>query len=280
MEIKIITGMSGAGKSTLKEYFENKGYNCHDNFPSHLIIPYLNMEKFDKNLFVVDSRTENDFENLKNVLENLNELEIDYNLIYLDCNDEVLINRYRETKRLHHFQILDSLTLSDSIKKERNLVSSLKNISNFVFDTSNLTHDTLLDKAKNVFEGEGSNSLFINCISFGFKHGIPKDIDIFYDVRCFKNPYWIDSLKEKTGKDKEVQDYILSFEESSIFLDKIKDTIDFLIPLYISNGKKQITIGFGCTGGHHRSVFFAEKMYEYLSKNNKNVLVKHYNIKD
>lgn len=280
MDLKIITGMSGAGKTTLKDYFENMGYSCHDNFPSSLIIPYIINETIKKIVFIVDSRTEKDFNSLKSTLEELKSLKINYSLIYLDCNDDVLINRYRETKRLHHFQILEKISLIDAINRERMLVESLKKDANFVFDTSNLSYDNFLDKAKEVFEGNVKNKLMITCMSFGFKHGTPKGIDMIYDVRCFKNPYWIPELKEKTGKDKEVVDYIFSFEESTIFIEKICDLVDFLIPLYEANGKRQLNIAFGCTGGKHRSVCFVEKLYEYLKEKDLNVIIKHIDIKN
>lgn len=280
MDLKIITGMSGAGKTTLKDYFENMGYSCHDNFPSSLIIPYIINETIKKIVFIVDSRTEKDFNSLKSTLEELKSLKINYSLIYLDCNDDVLINRYRETKRLHHFQILEKISLIDAINRERMLVESLKKDANFVFDTSNLSYDNFLDKAKEVFEGNIKNKLMITCMSFGFKHGTPKGIDMIYDVRCFKNPYWVPELKEKTGKDKEVVDYIFSFEESTIFIEKICDLVDFLIPLYEANGKRQLNIAFGCTGGKHRSVCFAEKLYEYLKEKDLNVIIKHIDIKN
>lgn len=280
MDLKIITGMSGAGKTTLKDYFENIGYSCHDNFPSNLIIPYVIDEKIKKIVFIVDSRTEKDFNSLKSTLMELKSLKINYSLIYLDCNDDVLIDRYRETKRLHHFQILEKISLIDAINKERILVESLKKEANLIFDTSNLSYDNFLDKAKEVFEGNVKNKLMITCMSFGFKHGTPKGIDMIYDVRCFKNPYWIPELKEKTGKDKDVIDYIFSFEESNVFIDKICDLVDFLIPMYEANGKRQLNIAFGCTGGKHRSVCFAEKLYKYLKEKDLNVIIKHIDIKN
>lgn len=282
MEIKIITGMSGAGKSTMTKYFESIGYLCHDNFPAYLIPIYIREKEFNKIVFIVDSRSEKEFNTLSDTIEKLKIMKYDFSLIYLDCNDEVLINRYRETKKLHHFQISEKLSLIDSLKKERLLVETIKNKSDFVFDTSNLASNDLLDKAKNVFEGESSNEskLLITCLSFGFKHGTPKGIDILLDVRCFKNPYWIPELKELTGESQSVQDYILSFEDSNKFLNKIYDLVDFMIPIYIKEGKSQLNIGFGCTGGHHRSVCFAEKLYEYLSSKDLNVIKKHINIKD
>lgn len=281
MEIKIITGMSGAGKTTLTNYFENLGYCCHDNFPAYLIIPYVNNKEFNKIVFVVDSRTEKEFNTLNLTIKELKNMQFDFSVIYLDCNDEVLINRYRETKRLHHFQMYNKLSLIESLQKERKMVEILKPLSDFVLDTSNLTETTLLDKAKSIFEKESlQNKLMITCMSFGFKHGTPKGIDMMFDVRCFKNPYWVPELKEQTGLDKSVQDYILSFDDSKEFLDKIYTMVDFMVPLYLKEGKRQLNIAFGCTGGHHRSVCFAEKLYEHLNDKDLNVIKKHINIKD
>lgn len=281
MEIKIITGMSGAGKTTLTDYFEDLGFCCHDNFPAYLICPYIDGKEFNKVVFVVDTRTEKEFNTLLKTIDKLKEKEYDFSLIYLDCNDKVLINRYREEKKLHHFQNRYKISLIESIQKERSIVEILKNKADYVFDTSNLNKNTLIDKAKSVFNGESlNNKLMITCMSFGFKHGTPSGIDMMYDVRCFKNPYWIPELKEKTGLDKEIQDYILSFEESNEFLEKVKDMVDFMIPMYLKEGKRQLNIAFGCTGGHHRSVFFAEYIYKYLEENKYNVIKKHINIKD
>lgn len=281
MDIKIITGMSGAGKTTITKYFENLGYSCHDNFPAKLIIPYIDDKEFNKIVFVVDSRSENEFNTLVNVINNLKTFKYDFSVIYMDSRDEVLINRYRETKKLHHFQMQDNITLLDSIKKEREMVDVLKKNADYIFDTSNLTEQELIDKANIIFKGNNEqNKLMITCMSFGFKHGTPGSIDLLFDVRCFKNPYWIKELKEKTGLDKEVQDYILSFKESTEFLDKVYDMVDFLIPIYIREGKRQLNVAFGCTGGHHRSVCFAEKLYEYLKNKDLNVIKRHINISD
>ena len=282
MEVKIITGMSGAGKTTLTKYFEESGYDCHDNFPANLIIPYIKDNKSDKIIFIVDSRSEYDLNNLNKTIGELRKLSnIDFKYIYLDCNDEELINRYRESKKLHHFQRKFKISLIDSLQRERQLIDPLKANADFVFDTSTLNQQTLLDKAKQVFEGDSNvNNLLITCMSFGYKHGTPKGIDIIYDVRVFKNPYWIPELKNKTGKDKEVIDYITSFSESNEFIEKVYDMIDFIVPLYIKEGKRQLNIAFGCTGGHHRSVCFAEMLYKHLSEKYSNVIIKHFNIND
>lgn len=280
MDIKIITGMSGAGKSTMRKYFEDRGYCCHDNFPAYLIIPYIDGNKFDKVVFIVDSRTESEFNTLVNTITNLKTFKINFSVIYMDCNDSVLIHRYRENKKLHHFQILNNMELSEAISEERKMVEILKPKSDYIFDTSSLEHSALLDKARSIFEENKKSSLMITCMSFGYKHGIPKNVDILYDVRCFKNPYWVPELRDKTGKDKEVIDYILEQEESTKFFDKICDIVDFTIPLYMSSGRKQLTIAFGCTGGHHRSVCFAEMLYNYLLNKETNVIIKHVNIKD
>lgn len=281
MEIKIITGMSGAGKTTMSRYFEDLGYSCHDNFPANLILSYITGKEFNKIVFIVDTRTENDFTTLLTVISDLKKININFSMIYLDCNDEVLINRYREEKKLHHFQIKDKISLIDAIQKERSIVEVLKNKSDYVFDTSNLTNETLLNRAKSIFNNESNESkLMITCISFGFKYGTPRGVDMLYDVRSFKNPYWIPELRNKTGIDKEVSNYILSFDESKEFIDKIYDMVDFLIPIYIRESKRQLNIAFGCTGGHHRSVCFAECLYKHLQDKNLNVIIKHINIKD
>jgi UPF0042 nucleotide-binding protein len=281
LEIKIITGMSGAGKTMMTKYFENLGYLCHDNFPAYLISTYLNQKEFNKIVFIVDSRSETDFDTLTTTISTLKQLSYDFSLIYLDCSDDVLINRFRESKKLHHLQRIDNLSLIDALKKERTLVEVLKSKADYILDTSNLTETEFIDKCNSIFGDEKlENKLMITCMSFGFKHGTPKGIDLLLDVRCFQNPYWVPTLKNLKGTDKEVQNYIMSFDESEQFLKKVYEMIDFLIPLYIKEGKRQFNIAFGCTGGHHRSVCFAEKVYDYLEKKNLNVIKKHINIKD
>lgn len=287
MNIKIITGMNNTGKTIMFNYFEKLGYLCHNNFPAKFLFDYIKKEEIkttsSKNLlFVIDCRSETEFNTLLNAIKYLKNLNCDVSLIYLDSSNEVLINRYKEKKYLHHFQIIENLSLMEAIDKERALIEILKNNADYIFDTSNLSKEELLNKIKNVFDGNAlnNNKLLITCMSFGFKHGTPKGIDILFDVRCFKNPYWIPELKELTGQQKEVQDYILSFQDSKDFLDKVYDMIEFLIPIYIKEGKKQFTIGFGCTGGHHRSVCFAEKTYDYLLQKDFNIIKKHINLKD
>jgi UPF0042 nucleotide-binding protein len=282
MEIKIITGVSGAGKSSLTKYFEEEDYLCHDNFPAFLIENYINSKECNKVVFVIDSRTEDDFKLLIEEIKKLREKNIDFSVIYLDCKDSILIKRYKEKKTIHHFQKKKKQSLIESIQTEKNMLNILKPHADYILDTSNLTDEELISKAKQIFGGQEkeTNKLMITCMSFGYKHGFPENADILFDARCFKNPYWIPELKEKTGIDKEVQDYIMSFDDSNIFLEKLYDMVDFIVPMYLKEGKRQLIIAIGCTGGHHRSVCFTEKIFNHLKEKELNVSIIHKNIND
>lgn len=277
MEIKIITGLSGAGKSSLTKYFENEGYLCHDNFPASLVHNYINTKEFNKIVFVIDTRTENEFKTLIDEIALLKQIKLDFSLIYLDCKESVLIRRYKESKSVHHFQISKKQSLIDSIKEERRMVEILKPYSDYILDTSNLSDEDLVLKAKQIFgkEENVANKLMITCMSFGYKHGFPESADILFDVRCFKNPYWVPELRDKLGTDKEIKDYILSFDDSVEFLQKLYDMVDFIVPMYLKEGKRQLIIAIGCTGGHHRSVCFTEELYQHLKEKDLNVRVTH-----
>lgn len=282
MEIKLLTGVSGAGKSTLIKYFEAEGYLCHDNFPAFLIDNYINTKECNKVVFVIDSRSEDNFKTLIRQINKLKEEKIDFSVIYLDCRDSVLIKRFKEKRKIHHFQIKNRQSLIDAIKDEKKMLEELKPCADYVLDTSNLSEDDLIDKVKRIFgkEEKETSKLMITCMSFGYKHGFPESADILFDARCFKNPYWIPELREKTGLDKDVQDYILSFDDSNVFLQKLYDMVDFFVPMYLKEGKRQLIIAIGCTGGHHRSVCFTENLYKHLLEKDLNVSVIHKNIKD
>lgn len=282
MEIKLVTGMSGAGKSTITKYFEDKGYVCHDNFPAKLIPTYIEMKEFNKILFVIDARTEKKFNTLIEQINLLKKDGIDFSMIFMDASDSTIIQRYREERKMHPLQQKNNISLIGAVKQEREMLGELKKIADYVFDTSHLSQEELSDKVAQVFEGgETNNKLMITCMSFGYKHGVPDGVDIMYDVRCFKNPYWVKELKELTGLDKAVIDYIMSFDESKEFMENIYKMIDFLVPIYIREGKRQLVIAFGCTGGHHRSVCFAKLLYEHLEKQGyTNINILHKNIEN
>ena len=283
MRLVIVTGMSGAGKTTTLKMLEDMGYFCVDNLPIPLLPRFVEM--FDapgeevKNIALgIDVRGGQDFSGLQEVLDEMDEKQISYEILFLDAQDDVLIKRYKETRRQH--PLSGSGRVDTGIAKEREKIMFLKMRATYILDTSKmLTRELKLELEKIFVKGESFCSLYITVMSFGFKYGIPQDSDLVFDVRFLPNPYYIDELKEKTGNDPEVQDYVMENDKSQIFLEKLTDMVDFLIPNYILEGKNQLVIAIGCTGGKHRSVTLANALYQKLDKQeNYGVRIEHRDI--
>lgn len=219
-----------------------------------------------------------DFSGLQEVLDEMDEKHTDYEILFLDAQDDVLIKRYKETRRQH--PLSGSGRVDTGIAKEREKIMFLKMRATYILDTSRmLTRELKLELEKIFVKGERFCSLYITVMSFGFKYGIPQDSDLVFDVRFLPNPYYIDELKEKTGNDPEVQDYVMENDKSQIFLEKLTDMVNFLIPNYILEGKNQLVIAIGCTGGKHRSVTLANALYQKLDKQeNYGVRIEHRDI--
>ena len=267
-EFLIITGMSGAGKSQAVNFFEDRGFFCIDNLPASLLTSFVDIYnkskgKIKKVAFVIDIRSWNFVEDFYNELKGLRESGINYKIIFLDSKDEVLLQRFNLTRRKHPLEVYN--TLLENIEEERKRLEEIRSIAAIIIDTSNLTTKELITKLEEELEMSDKTKINITFLSFGFKYGIPIDLDMMFDVRFLPNPYYIDSLKEKTGNDKDVQEYVLKFDISKQFYEKIKDMLDFLIPNFIKEGKSHLTIGIGCSGGKHRSVTFANRLYDYYS---------------
>jgi len=271
MGLLIVSGVSGAGKSQAVKVLEDIGYFCIDNLPPALIPKFLEMckwseEKNDKIAVIIDSRGGRIF---KDSFQSLNEIEeagYKYEILFLEANDKVLVKRYKETRRRHPLAPNDRIIVG--IEKERQLMESMKKRANYIIDTSKLSVNQLREEILNIFEkGNSFEGLFIEVMSFGFKHGIPNDADMVFDVRFLPNPYYLEDLKPLTGNDKEVQDYVMGFDVSHEFLDKIVEMLDFLIPNYILEGKNQLVVSIGCTGGKHRSVTLANEIYKKFLHN-------------
>lgn len=268
-QFTIVTGMSGSGKTKVIRYLEDMGFFCVDNMPPMLIPTFADLLKsssmFENVAIVVDVRVG---EMLSELIEQVNAIrghDIDVKLLFLNASDDVLVKRYKETRRSHPIEEKGGLLAS--IKKERSLLSGLLNEADYSIDTSSLTNSGLLRKLKDIYgSAEEKSGLKINVVAFGFKYGLPVDCDLVYDVRCFPNPFYIDELKQKTGHDKKVRDYVMSFPSAVEFIEKLKDLIKFLLPLYIEEGKLSLTIGIGCTGGKHRSVTMAILLSEALTE--------------
>ena len=270
MRFVIVTGMSGAGKSTALKMLEDMGYFCVDNLPIPLLTRFVEMfsepeEEVKKIALGIDVRGGQDFTGLKEVLDDLDSREIEYEILFLDASDDVLVKRYKETRRKH--PLSGSGRVDTGIAIEREKIMFLKMRATYILDTSKLlTRELKLELEKIFVKGHSFCSLYITVMSFGFKYGIPQDSDLVFDVRFLPNPYYIDSLKEKTGNDPEVQDYVMQNDKGRIFLEKLKDMMEFLIPNYILEGKNQLVIAIGCTGGKHRSVTLANALYHILEK--------------
>jgi len=282
VEFLIITGMSGAGKSLCVKYFEDIGYFCVDNLPPSLIPKFAEIclqgqNKMDKIALIMDIRGGSLFLELFPALESLASYGISYKILFLEAQDNVLVKRFKETRRMH--PLSPEGRILDGIKEERRILQAVKDKAHFIIDTSNLTPRQLKQEILNLFvEGKPFSGLIISVISFGFKYGVPIDCDLVFDVRFIPNPYYIDSLKNLTGNDKEVSDYVMSFHESTVFLSKLVDMLDFLIPNYVKEGKNQLVIGIGCTGGKHRSVTIANRLFDILKAKNSSIVLEHRDI--
>lgn len=283
MRFVIVTGMSGAGKSTALKMLEDMGYFCVDNLPIPLLPRFVEMfsgpdEEVKKVALGIDVRGGQDFSGLNEVLDDMDERQAEYEILFLDAHDDVLIKRYKETRRQH--PLSGSGRVDTGIAKEREKIMFLKMRATYILDTSKLlTRELRIELEKIFVKGQKFCNLYITVMSFGFKYGIPHDSDLVFDVRFLPNPYYIDELRAKTGNDPEVQDYVMDNEKSRLFLEKLKDMVDFLIPNYILEGKNQLVISIGCTGGKHRSVTLANALYHILEEQeNYGVRIEHRDI--
>lgn len=269
MDFTILTGMSGSGKTQAIHFFEDMGYFCIDNMPPALIPMLANMlgsvkDKFRNVALVIDIRVGNMINELLGQVDELKE-KYEVRLIFLDTNDNTLVHRYKETRRSHPLNNPGGLLAS--IQEERQMLYKLRKAADFVIDTSRFTNNQLREKFMEIYNATAVNSMFeVKVVSFGFKHGVPVDADMVFDVRCFPNPFYIPELKRKTGNDREVREYVMSFPEAEEFFAKLKDMTEFLVPLYAEEGRSSLIIAIGCTGGHHRSVTFANLLSDYLKE--------------
>lgn len=279
MEFLFITGMSGAGKSQAIKVMEDMNYYCMDNLPPVLLskfaeLCYESKKSIEKVAVVVDIRSGEFFDQLFKGLQGLKDKEISYKILFLDAADNVLIKRYKELRRPHPLNPEGSII--EGIKEERELLNDVKKRADYIIDTSKLTLGMLKEEISNIFiEGQESRNISVSINSFGFKHGTLLDGDLVFDVRFIPNPFYIPELKEYTGEDPDVQEYVFRWSQTNIFVSKLIDMLEFLIPHYIREGKTQLIVGIGCTGGVHRSVAIANKVSEILKTNGHRVSVSH-----
>lgn len=264
MRFVIVTGMSGSGKSTVLKMFEDAGFYCVDNLPVSLVGKFFELismpnSEVSKVVLGLDVRSDQSFQDATRTLEQLRKKGCQFEILFLDADENVLIKRYKETRRVH--PLAPAGRVEDGIRMERKL-ETVKKSADYVIDTTNLLTRELKAELHRIFvENEEYNSLMITVMSFGFKYGIPADADLVFDVRFLPNPFYIDELKHKTGNEKEVQDYVMNNGEAVAFMDRLTDMIQFLIPNYVKEGKYRLVIAIGCTGGKHRSVTLANELY-------------------
>ena len=267
-EIVIVSGMSGSGKTVALKLLEDMGYNCIDNLPIDLLSKFFDLlvnplEEYRKVALGIDIRSGEALEKLKYILGDIKNKGIEYKILFLDANDEALIKRYKETRRIH--PLAYGKRLEEGIVVERKSLKFLKEKADFVLDTSSLLSKELKNELINIFSyGKDYPRIFVNILSFGFMYGIPKDVDLVFDVRFLPNPYYDLDLRMQTGEDAAVREYVFRDKNTGVFLEKLEDMVKFLIPNYINEGKTQLVIGIGCTGGQHRSVSMAYELYQSL----------------
>ena len=283
MELLIVTGMSGAGKSQAANALEDMGYYCVDNIPPAIIPSFVELsarsgDLLNKMAIVTDIRGGVLFSEIEQVLNSLKNNSVDYKILFLDSSDDVLIRRYKENRRRHPMADAENMSLSAAVKKEREMLKKIRFMSDYIIDTSHISIAQLKVQLSNVFCGSVSNVLKIQCKSFGFKYGSDTEADLVIDVRCLPNPFYVEDLKLKTGLDKEVRDYVMASSDSKEFLAKLLSFIDCAVPLYAKEGKSQLVISIGCTGGKHRSVTFAQLIGEHLQNENYNCSITHRDI--
>lgn len=270
MQILIVTGMSGSGKSSVMDVMEDIGFYCIDNIPPKLITQFVDLcrqseSDISKIAVAVDIRTGDMFAEIFRSWQELKrQSDVDVKVLFIEATHDVILKRYKETRRKHPLSEKFNGNIHEAISYEWSQLSQLREIADYYIETSNFTSSQLKEQVKTIFLEKSSDSLIIKVMSFGFKYGVATDADLMFDVRCLPNPFYIEELRNHTGCDSCVRDYVMGFEQSQTLLAKLTDLIDYLIPLYVQEGKSQLVISFGCTGGKHRSITFAELIAKHL----------------
>jgi len=270
MRLVIVTGMSGAGKSTTLKMLEDTHYFCVDNLPITLMPKFIEMieeqdDEVEQIAVGIDSRSGEKLSRLEKILDNMDRSRLNYEILFLECSDDVLVKRYKESRRLH--PLSGDGRIDTGIAEERRRVAFLKRKADYIIDTSRMLTRELQAEIRHIFvNNKAFASLHVAVLSFGFKHGIPSDADLVFDVRFLPNPYYIEELRPLSGNDAAVREFVMENEKAYEFLWKLEDMIKFLLPNYIIEGKHQLVIAIGCTGGKHRSVTLANELYHTLSQ--------------
>ncbi len=278
MRTIIITGLSGAGKTQAIDCLEDMGYYCIDNMPPALIQSFIELtlegRDIDQVAFVVDVRSRQFFEDFSQAINQIEQLKIDYTILYLEASDQVLLRRYNETRRTH--PLSEGGTVRSGLARERKMLEPIRNVADHIIDTSNMKTAQFWEELRDILISEEKQKTFtINITSFGFKHGTPSSTDMIFDTRFIPNPYYVQSLRKLTGNNKKVSHYVLKHEIAQTFLGSAVDMVDMLAPYYMKEGKYSLSIGVGCTGGHHRSVACANELYRRLKESGHRVTIEH-----
>ncbi len=284
MDFIIVLGLSGAGKSSALHTLEDINYYCVDNIPPSMISTFYDLSKnssdpkLSKVAVVTNVRDSADYKELNKSLQLMGTEGAKYRMLFLDSSNDVLISRYKQTRRKHPLLDACNGSTSSAVALERELLRHIKERSDYVIDSTLLSATQLKERVSKLFLDDEKRGITVACMSFGFKYGILNEADLVFDVRCLPNPYYVDELRPKTGVDKVVRDFVMDSEESQTLYNKIVDFVEYSLPLYEKEGKSQITIGIGCTGGHHRSVTFAILLYNHLVENGYRVIMHHRDI--
>lgn len=281
MEFIIVSGLSGAGKTRAMHALEDIDFYCVDNIPAGLIPTFYSLFEKSNNdsmkhmAVVVDIRANSNFNKLFESLKILETQGKKYKILFLDAKDDILVKRFRESRRKHPLASMYKGSILSAIKFERKLLSRVKQQADYVIDTSLTSTADLKKRVLDLFLEEGHQALKITCMSFGFKYGVPAEADLVFDVRCLPNPFYIDEMRHKTGLDDQVKEYVFKWDSTKGFVERIISLIDYVLPLYLQEGKSQLVIAIGCTGGKHRSVAIAQHLYRHILSLNKGTSVSH-----
>ncbi len=282
MEFVIVTGISGSGKSSAVKVLEDIGFFCIDNMPPQLIPNFAAMcnenTEITKVAIVTDIRGGAMFFKLSECIAKMHIAGIDIKVLFLEASKEVLMKRYKETRRKHPLDEVSNGDISKAIDAEIELLSEIREDADYIVDSSFLSSGQLKEQIADLFLDKPTDRMMVSCMSFGFKYGVPSEADLVFDVRCLHNPFYLPELKHKTGRDTEVRDYVMKFEQSRVLRDKLLDMIEFLLPHYVAEGKSRLVIAYGCTGGKHRSVTFAELTAAFLREKECKVKILHRDI--